>query len=78
MNSVVMPGVTLGPRTIVGAGAIVTKSFPEGYCIIAGIPAKKIKDLDQEKFVVPKFEEEYYGFLSESEFIEKRQEYLDI
>lgn len=45
MNSVILPGVTLGDRTIVGAGSIVTKSFPEGNCVIAGNPAKKIKDL---------------------------------
>lgn len=45
MNSVILPGVTLGPHTTVGAGSVVTKSFPEGYCIIAGNPAKKIKDI---------------------------------
>jgi hypothetical protein len=46
MNSVILPGVELGPRTIVGAGAVVTKSFPEGFCIIAGVPARVIKRLD--------------------------------
>lgn len=45
MNSVILPGVTLGPHTIVGAGSIVTKSFPEGNCIIAGNPAKIIRKL---------------------------------
>lgn len=45
MNSVVLPGVTLGERTIVGAGSIVTKSFPEGHCIIAGNPARIIRNL---------------------------------
>lgn len=49
LNSVILPGVVLGPHTIVGAGAIVTKSFPEGYCVIAGNPAKKIKELEMEK-----------------------------
>jgi acetyltransferase-like isoleucine patch superfamily enzyme len=78
INSVVLPGVTLGPRTIVGAGSIVTKSFPEGYCVIAGIPARKIKDLDRENFVVPKFEQEYYGYLTEEEFLNNRKKYLDI
>ena len=48
MNSIVLPGVTLGDRTIVGAGSIVTKSFPDGYCVIAGNPAKIIKVLDSE------------------------------
>lgn len=41
MNSVILPGVTLGDRTIVGAGSIVTKSFLEGNCIIVGNPAHK-------------------------------------
>jgi acetyltransferase-like isoleucine patch superfamily enzyme len=43
MNSIILPGVELGDNTIVGAGSIVTKSFPEGNVIIAGNPAKKIK-----------------------------------
>lgn len=45
MNSVILPGVVLGDHTIVGAGAVVTKSFKDGNCVIAGNPAKKIKDL---------------------------------
>ena len=47
MNSMILPGVILGERTIVGAGAIVTKSFPEGHCIIAGNPAKVIRKLER-------------------------------
>lgn len=45
MNCVILPGVTLGSHTIVGAGSIVTKSFNEGNCIIAGNPAKILKKL---------------------------------
>lgn len=41
-NAIILPGVELGDHTIVGAGSIVTKSFPEGNCIIAGNPAKLI------------------------------------
>jgi acetyltransferase-like isoleucine patch superfamily enzyme len=48
-NSVILPGVHLGKHTIVGAGAVVTKSFPEGYCIIGGVPAKILKRLDKLK-----------------------------
>ena len=47
MNSVILPGVILGDHTIVGAGSVVTKSFSEGYCVIAGNPARKIRDLDK-------------------------------
>lgn len=45
MNSIVLSGIILGDNTIVGAGSVVTKSFPEGHCIIAGNPAKKIREL---------------------------------
>ena len=41
-NCVVLPGVTIGRGTIVGAGAIVTKDLPP-YCVAAGNPAKVIK-----------------------------------
>ncbi len=45
MNAVILPGTVLGDSTIVGAGSVVTKSFPEGNCVIAGNPAQKIKDI---------------------------------
>lgn len=48
MNAVILPGVTLGPNTIVGAGAVVTKSFPDGYSVIGGVPAVFIKKIDRE------------------------------
>lgn len=48
MNSVILPGVVLGPHTTVGAGSVVTKSFKEGYCVIAGNPAKIIKFIKKE------------------------------
>ena len=43
MNAVILPGVILGNNTVVGAGAIVTKSFENGHCVIGGNPAKIIK-----------------------------------
>lgn len=45
VNSIILPGVVLGDHTIVGAGAVVTKSFPEGHQVIAGNPAKVIRQL---------------------------------
>lgn len=62
MNAVVLPGVTLGDHTIVAAGAVVTKSFPEGYCILGGNPARKIRDIDREKVVERKHPYEYIGY----------------
>lgn len=44
-NAVILPGVHLGKRTIVGAGAVVTKSFEEGNCVIAGNPARVLRRL---------------------------------
>ncbi|MFI5196967.1 MAG: acyltransferase, partial [Chitinophagales bacterium] len=49
MGSVILPGVKLADFTIVGAGAIVTKSFPQGYCVLAGNPARIIKYLNKEE-----------------------------
>lgn len=46
-NCVILPGVQLGNAVIVGAGAIVTKSFPDN-CVIAGVPAKIIKMTESE------------------------------
>jgi len=37
-NAVILPGVQLGDDVIVGAGAVVTKSFPSGS-VIVGVPA---------------------------------------
>lgn len=45
----ILPAVHLGDFTIVGAGAVVTRSFPEGFCVIAGNPARKIKELNQQE-----------------------------
>ena len=39
---ILLPGVHLGNKVIVAAGAVVTHSFPDN-CIIGGIPAKIIK-----------------------------------
>lgn len=46
MNCMILPGVSLGDNTVVGAGAVVTKSFLEGNCVVAGNPAKLIKRIE--------------------------------
>jgi len=45
MHAVILPGVHLGDSTIVGAGSVVTKSFPDGCCVIAGNPARVLRKL---------------------------------
>ncbi len=47
MGAIILPGVQLGDFTTVGAGAIVTKSFPDGYCVLGGNPARIIKQLNK-------------------------------
>ena len=77
MHSTLLAGVEIGPRTIVANGAVVTKSFPEGMCVLAGIPAKVVKYLDANKFMPWKNKEEYYGFISAEEFESQPQRIID-
>ena len=78
MNSVILPEVKLGNFTIVGAGSIVTKSFPEGYCVIAGNPAKKIRDLSENECVEHKSQFEYNGYIKSENFEAFKKRYLYI
>lgn len=41
-NSIVLPGVTIGKKAIIGAGSVVNKDIPP-YCIAVGNPCKPIK-----------------------------------
>lgn len=41
-NAVIIGDVTIADNCIIGAGAVVTKSFPEPGSIIVGVPGKKI------------------------------------
>lgn len=45
MGAIILPGVTLGPHTSVGANAVVTRSFPDGHCVLAGNPARIVRNL---------------------------------
>jgi len=44
-NAVILPGVELADHIIVAAGAVVSKSFLEGDCVIDGVPVKIIKKM---------------------------------
>jgi acetyltransferase-like isoleucine patch superfamily enzyme len=46
MNSLILPGVKIGNRVIVGAGSVVNRSIPDN-CIVAGVPARFIGTFDQ-------------------------------
>ena len=45
-GSIILKGVKIGARSIIGAGSIVTKDIPED-CIAAGNPCKVIKKINQ-------------------------------
>ena len=47
-NVSVMPGVTIGNGCVIGAGSVVTKDV-EDNCLVAGVPAKVIKKINQEE-----------------------------
>ena len=48
----ILPGVTIGKGTIIGAGAVVTKDC-DPNSIYAGVPAKKIRTLDEDAVPAP-------------------------
>lgn len=45
IGSIVLPGVTVGRGSIVGAGAVVTSDLPE-YCVAVGVPARVMRTRD--------------------------------
>jgi acetyltransferase-like isoleucine patch superfamily enzyme len=43
MNAAILPGVNIGAHSIVGAGAVAAHDVPE-YAIVAGVPARVLRD----------------------------------
>ena len=48
VHCVVLPGITVGRRAVVGAGSVVTKDVPPG-AVVAGVPAKVIRSTHDEE-----------------------------
>ena len=46
-SAVICPGVTIGDRSVIGAGSVVTKDIPANV-LAAGNPCKVIRSLEQE------------------------------
>jgi acetyltransferase-like isoleucine patch superfamily enzyme len=44
-GAIILPGVTIGENSVVAAGAVVTKDVPSNT-VVAGVPAKIIKNLE--------------------------------
>jgi acetyltransferase-like isoleucine patch superfamily enzyme len=42
-NATIIAGITIGRRSLVGAGAVVNKDVPD-FAIVAGVPARVIGD----------------------------------
>lgn len=74
MGAIVLDGVEIGPRSIIGAGALVTmhKKIPAGSLVL-GSPAKIVKQLDlQEQASIKTWAEKY--ILVSRRFLQREQE----
>lgn len=47
-NVTILPGVTIGDNTVIGAGSVVTKNIPSGV-FAAGNPCKVIRKINFKK-----------------------------
>jgi carbonic anhydrase/acetyltransferase-like protein (isoleucine patch superfamily) len=51
MGAIVMDNCIIESNSIVAAGSVITQNtVVESGCIYAGVPAKKVKDIDQSDF----------------------------
>ena len=55
-RSVIGPGLTIGKYSVVGMGSVVTKDVPE-YAVVAGVPARYMKDVDDKDKIIETLEE---------------------
>lgn len=46
-NCTILPGVTIGNNVVIAAGAVVTHDVPDN-CVMGGVPAKKIRDVEND------------------------------
>lgn len=58
INCVIMPGVTIGKNSVVGASSVVLENIPD-CCVVTGNPAKVIKKYDFSKNRWVKTNEKY-------------------
>lgn len=46
MGTIILPGVTIGDRCVIGAGSVVTRDIPSGS-VAAGVPCRVIKSISE-------------------------------
>lgn len=51
-GAIILPGVTIGEYSVVGAGSVVTKDVPD-HTLVTGVPAKPVKSL-KKHYKIPK------------------------
>ncbi|MBT6068519.1 acyltransferase [Candidatus Peregrinibacteria bacterium] len=51
LGCIVLPGVTIGEYSIIGAGSIVTKDIP-AYCVALGAPAKVVRKFSKKDLTI--------------------------
>ena len=52
-GTIILPGVTIGDNTVIGAGSVVTKDIPADT-IAYGNPCKFIKPMNAAKYLIKK------------------------
>ena len=67
-NRIIMPGVTVGCNSVIGAGSVVTKDVPD-WTVVAGNPARVIRKITDEDrqyyFKDKKFDDEAMAHIEE-------------
>lgn len=72
MRAMILPGVTLGKGCVVGAGAVVAKSFQAGS-VIVGNPARVVRVRDMEKYRELAERGQYYLLLKKELDLKKEE-----
>lgn len=70
INSIILPGVTIGNDCVVAAGSVVTHNVPDGM-VVGGVPAKTIKSLDayRESVIERAFYIKGYSFSAKKDYL---------
>lgn len=70
-HSIFLPGVKIGNNVVIATGSIISKNIPDN-CVVAGVPARIIKSIDEYK----NKSLENAIFINEKEFMKRKEEIL--